>query len=87
MRKFDSPIKDCLYLGWRLVSPILDPIRLASGIKNYYTYIKGLKTFKGLDRNGHIKFIDLSPQLYDKTDYTPFDAHYFYQQLWAFEKS
>ena len=32
-----------------------------------------------------MKLIDLYPQPQDATQYTPMDAHYFYQQLWCFE--
>jgi len=85
MKKFDSKSKNIAYLGYRIVSPVFDPIKFFKGIAGYVWYLRDLAKFKIKNPKVKIKLIDLYPQLHDKTSKTDFDAHYFYQQLWLFE--
>lgn len=85
MKKFDSKGKNLAYLGYRIVSPIFDPIKFFKGITGYFWYLRDLVKFKIKNPKIKIKLIDLYPQLHDKTSNTELDAHYFYQQLWLFE--
>lgn len=85
MKKFDSKVKDLAYLGYRIVSPVFDPIKFFKGIAGYIWYLRDLVKFKLKNPKLEIKLIDLFPQLHDKTSKTELDAHYFYQQLWLFE--
>lgn len=85
MKKFDSKSKNLAYLGYRIISPVFDPIRFYKGIIGYIWYLRDLVNFKVKNPKIKIKFIDLNPQLQDKTSRSDFDAHYFYQQLWLFE--
>lgn len=85
MKRFDSKTKNALYLGYRLVSPVFDPVKFVKGICGYVWYISDLIKFKIKNPHIKIRFDDLYPQLHDKTSVTDFDAHYFYQQIWLFE--
>ena len=85
MKKFDSKGKNLAYLGYRIVSPVFDPIKFFEGIAGYIWYLRDLIKFKLKNPKVKIKLIDLYPQLHDKTSKTYLDAHYFYQQLWLFE--
>ena len=68
------------------MSPVIDPINFVRGICGYFWYLRDLILFLIKDRKAKIRFFDLFPQLHDKTKFTHLDAHYFYQQLWVFEK-
>ncbi len=84
MRVFKSKTKNILYLGYRIVSPVFDPIKFAKGIYGYFGYIPDLIKFQRLSKK-RMSVIDLFPILYDNTVNTPLDSHYFHQQLWLFE--
>jgi SAM-dependent methyltransferase len=86
MKRFNNKIKDNMYTAWRLVSPIFDVTRPIKGIRGYFWFIRDALKFNRLNPKEKIKLSLISPQLMDKTSLTHFDAHYFYQQLWAFEK-
>lgn len=85
MKTYKSKGKSILYLGYRLVNQVVDPIRAFFGIKGYVWYIQDLMKFKSLDKKTKIGLLDIYPMLHEKTISTEFDAHYFYQQLWVFE--
>lgn len=85
MKKFDSRSKNLAYLGYRIISPVFDPLNFFKGILGYTWYLRDLVKFKAKNPKIRIKLIDLYPQLHDKTSKTKLDAHYFYQQLWLFE--
>lgn len=86
MHVFKSPIKNSTYFIYRLLSPVIDPIRFVYGIYGYLWFLRDLFLYLVKDRKTKIKLVDLFPQLHDKTNFTHLDAHYFYQQLWVFEK-
>lgn len=86
MKRFNNVIKDNLYTAWRIVSPVCDVTKPFKGLAGYSWFIRDAVKFKKLDPKEKIKLKYLAPQLMDKTKTTHFDAHYFYQQLWVFEK-
>lgn len=85
MKKFAHPAKARLYFLYRLISPILDPVKFFVGIKGYFWFIHDFILFSQRAQS-KLQIENIFPQLHDKTELTPFDSHYFYQQLWAFEK-
>ena len=85
MKRFNSKTKNVLYLGYRIVSPVFDPVKFFKGITGYFWYLRDLIKFKIISPKTRIKLTDLYPMLHDKTAKTSLDAHYFYQQLWLFE--
>lgn len=85
MRVFTSSWKNYGYLSYRLISPILDPIRMAQGIIGYRWYLRDMMLYKLQDPQAKLIGKNLFPILNEKVSFTPFDAHYFYQELWAFQ--
>lgn len=85
MKVFESKSVNFAYFLYRMLSPIFDPIKFIQGVYGYFWYINDLIKYKV--KNPKIKLINtnLYPILFDKTNFTPFNAHYFYQQLWVFE--
>ena len=86
MRVLKSKPKNFVYFLYRLINPIFDPIKLVQGIYGYFWYIKDLIEYKIKDPKAKLINTNLYPILYEKTSFTSFDAHYFYNQLWAFER-
>lgn len=84
MKIFNSKIKNLLYLGYRLTSPVVDPAQLVQGITGYVWFFRDLFRYQRLSSGPSLLNTNLYPMLHDKTTH-PFDAHYFYQQLWVFE--
>lgn len=85
MRAFKSRKKNLLYFLYRIISPIFDPLRFYLGAKGYLWFLRDLTIYKIRDPEAKLLFLNLFPALHDKTEFTPFDSHYFYQQLWVFE--
>lgn len=85
MKRFKSKPKNLAYLGYRLIKPVFDPIHFLQGIYGYVWYIRDLISFKNQSPKTPVKSIDLFPVLDEKVSFTPFDAHYFFQQIWVFK--
>ena len=85
MKTFKNPYKNYLYFLYRITAPIIDVYRLYTGVVGYIWYIRDF--FQYNERTGHKLVVDtnLFPILDEKTKFTAFDAHYYYQQLWVFE--
>jgi len=87
MRLQKSSIYNYFYWLYRIVSPVMDPIKFIKGIYGYIWFFKDYLLFT--EQAGEKVEVGLSyiyPQLHDKTSITDLDSHYFYQQLWLFEK-
>lgn len=85
MKVFESKSKNIGYFGYRLISPIFDPVHFYQGVTGYFWYVRDALRFNRMGAE-KIRFnSNLFPILSDKVSLTPFDAHYFYQQLWVFE--
>lgn len=85
MKVFNSPTKNNLYFVYRLISPIFDPVKSLQGIIGYGWFIKDAIKYRSMDKNAKLFNKNLFPILDEKVSFTPFDAHYYYQQLWVFE--
>lgn len=86
MKVFKKKSQNLAYLLYRVISPIIDPITLLSGIYGYFIFIRDFVLYKIKDPKSKIYFKNIYPMVHDKTQFTHLDAHYFYQQLWVFEK-
>ncbi|MCL4360159.1 DUF268 domain-containing protein [Patescibacteria group bacterium] len=84
MQTSKSKLKNSLYFAYRIVSPLVDPLRLYLGLTGYPRYIRDLVRYKRMDPSASLLNGNIYPIVHEKTTYTPFDAHYFYQQIWAF---
>lgn len=68
-----------------MVNPLFDPVKFYYGVAGYPWFVRDLIRFKKMDPSAELINKNLFPILHEKVIYTPFDAQYFYQQLWAFE--
>lgn len=69
-----------------LISPLFDPLQLISAGPRYLDFFKDWVKYSRLDCAEQIRIGDTYPCIHDKTKTTCFDAHYFYQDIWAFKK-
>lgn len=86
MRKLDSKSKDFFYLLYRWMSPLIDPQKTIKIFPGYAGYFRDLIRYRSLKGAEPLKIINTYPCIYDKTETTAFDKHYFYQDVWAFKK-
>jgi len=86
MKVFNSRPKNIAYFLYRLISPIFDPIKFIQAIYGYFWFVKNLATYKKLASHTKLFNINLFPILNEKTTLTSFDAHYFYNPIWAFNR-
>lgn len=86
MKRFDSNLKNFGYLLYRLSLPIIDPIKAFYGVVNYPRFVGDIYRYSKLEEPESIKLINTYPILDENTETTPFDSHYFYQDIWAFKK-
>ena len=84
MRVFKSNTKNIGYLVYRLATPFFDPIKFVRGISAYFWFFRDWRRYKSKAPSAQIAGMNLCPVLGDKTTLTPFDAHYFFQDSWAF---
>jgi SAM-dependent methyltransferase len=61
-------------------------VQLIHTFPRYISFLEDLKRYSRLKGAEHIRFADTYPCINDKTPSTVFDAHYFYQDIWAFKK-
>ena len=86
MKLYRSRTKNFLYFFYRIINQIIDPIKFIQGLYGYFWFLRDLCLFKYKDSSIRVSINNLFPMLHDKKKLTPFDAHYFFQQLLIFEK-
>lgn len=64
----------------------MDPLKLVRSFSGYLEYFKDLFNYSSLKNAESINLSNLYPMIHDKISTTPFDSHYFYQDIWAFKK-
>ena len=70
---------------YRWTEPLFDPIKLIRAIPHYISFFRDWIRYSKLLSAEPIRIRDTYPCIHDKTQTTPFDAHYFYQDIWAFK--
>jgi len=85
MKTYKSPEKNFGYFCYRILKPLFDPISFVQGLSGYVWFFRDMAKYKIMDPKAKIFNLSFFPVLNEKVSYTPFDAHYFYQQLWVFE--
>lgn len=81
-----TPIRRFARFARRIVRPVADPVTVFSSIPRYMSYFLDLARYQALPGAEALKIGDYHPCLHDKVPTTPFDAHYFYQDTWAFRQ-
>ncbi len=69
-----------------LINPIVDPIKFLSIVPRYLSFWKDFFRYISFKNSPKINLLDLYPIINDKTSKTKFDAQYFHQGIWAFNK-
>lgn len=59
--------------------------RILLGLKNYLLYWRDWLAYSRMPDSEPLALRDAYPCLYDRVPTTPFDVHYFYQDIWAFK--
>jgi SAM-dependent methyltransferase len=67
----------------RFVLPVLDLQRLLIAPREYLRYARDLRAYRALPHAEPLESRDLFPQLWDRLPTSPYDAHYFFQDVWA----
>src|SRR3954454_8707132 len=67
----------------RFVLPVLDLQRLLTAPREYLRYARDLRAYRALPHAEPLEKDDLFPQLWDRLPTSPYDAHYFFQDVWA----
>lgn len=75
-----------IYFLHQIITPIFDPIKLLHCLPSYIWFIKDLIGYSRMKGRERIGLLDISPCIYDKTETSGFDHHYFYQDTWAFQR-
>lgn len=75
-----------IYFLHQWINPVFNPVKVLLSIPRYAGFIKDWIMYSRLKEAEHINLIDTYPCIHDKTQTTPFDAHYFYQDTWASQR-
>src|SRR5439155_21570567 len=71
---------------YRWCSQIVDPLRMASGLRGIPWYLADWWAYAKLPGAESLSLIESCPQFHDRTDTTPFDRHYFFLSGWAMRR-
>jgi len=74
------------HLRAKWIEPVLPTKRLWRSFSLYVRYLSDWFHYSHIPNSETLHFLDSHPCLFERTTNTPFDAHYFYQDLWAFKR-
>lgn len=69
----------------RWLQPVVDLDKVALGFREYAKYRRDWRTYSAMTGAEPLARENAYPCLYDRTSAHPFDAHYFFQDVWAFK--
>ena len=67
----------------RLAEPAIDFRRLAAAPRLYSRFVRDFRDYRRLAGPEPVRWRDAIPQLHDRTESSPYDPHYFFQDVWA----
>jgi hypothetical protein len=70
----------------RWITPVFPVLQALQSLKLYGRYFQTWKQYQRLPGAEPLRLSESYPSLFDGTDSTPFDPHYFYQAAWAMER-
>ncbi|MBZ0310819.1 MAG: DUF268 domain-containing protein [Anaerolineae bacterium] len=73
-------------LFYRWLLPITDGKKLSQVLPAYLRFLRTWQQYQKQPEAEPLRILDSYPALFDNLPTTPYDAHYFYQGIWAFEK-
>ncbi|MFX1274386.1 MAG: DUF268 domain-containing protein [Promethearchaeota archaeon] len=68
------------------IKPIINISHIKHLIPKYIKYLRDWKNYSQMKYAEEMSFKNLQPALFDDLPKTPFDPHYFYQDIWAFTR-
>jgi SAM-dependent methyltransferase len=71
---------------YRWIRPFFDPIQPIRAFPRYSGFFRDLTKYSKLNGAERIEIRNTFPCIHDKAQTTSFDSHYFYQDIWAFNK-
>jgi len=71
---------------YRWIDPLFDPLKIMRAVPEYVGFFRDWIRYSKLPESEPIELQNTYPCIHDKTQTTAFDAHYFYQDIWAFKK-
>src|SRR5680860_429743 len=74
------------HFSTRWVNPVFSLRRLIRSGYYYLRYFSDWARYSSMSGSEPIRFIDSYPCLFERIPNTPFDPHYFYQDIWAFNE-
>lgn len=83
-RRISSPARTSTLYLW--INPLCDPFQIVAAIPRYIGFFRDWVRYSKLPQAEPLIILDTHPCIHDKTQTTAFDAHYFYQDIWAFKK-
>ena len=88
MKKFNNAFLDAGYFAYRIIEPIVDPLKLIQSIPSYSRYVYELFRYTRINGAERQHLLDAYPKVYERTSDHDFGygIHYFYQDVWAFKK-
>lgn len=75
-----------MYWTYRMVKPVFDPIEFGRGVRGYFWYARDWARYRRAPGAERLRLRDAYPKLHDKTSKSPFDSHYFHQDVWAIRR-
>lgn len=73
-----------VFVGTRWLPPVLDLSYVLRGLKGYAWYFRDRRAYHRM--GGDAPAPHSNPQIHDKVDKSPFDAHYFHLDNWALRR-
>ena len=70
----------------RILDPFFSLFNVLHAFPGYLQFFKDLSKYSKIEGAEQIHSLDLYPCLHDRTKTTGFDVHYFYQDIWAFNR-
>jgi len=77
---------DYLVLLYRLTLPFLDIRKISKAFLQYISFLQDYYKYKKFDDSEKINIRNLFPIVNEKSEFQPFDSHYFYQDIWAIKR-
>ena len=86
MKKYLKSLYKKLYHPKKCVDAFFDLKKFTLAFIRYIGFFKDWVKYRKIPNAEPIKVKNIYPCIHDKTLSTPFDSHYFYQDIWAFRK-
>jgi SAM-dependent methyltransferase len=70
----------------RVIAAVVEPRLAINAPRGYCRFLKDLRRYRALPGAEEVRTRDLHPQIHDRLLTSPYDPHYFYQDLWAAQR-